>query len=146
MFFTTEITEDTEKGTPVIRLRLAVCCVALIAASGCSVGWQPYGPVPGGYRRNLDGDPSRPGPFRFELKVPAGARIEAHKHNIDVHARVLSGTMFIIIGEPLQNERARKYPAGSTFVVPADTWHIEWWDDPTVVEGRGFGPMKTTRR
>ena len=77
--------------------------------------------------------------------MPAGARVEAHKHSIDVHVRVVSGSMVIIIGEPLDAARARRYLAGDAFVIPADTWHVEWWDEPAVAEARGVGPMQTTR-
>ena len=57
--------------------------------------------------------------------------------------KVLSGSMFIIIGEPLESSRARHFVAGSVFVVPAHAWHDEWWDEETVVEAEGVGPMET---
>jgi hypothetical protein len=51
--------------------------------------------------------------------------------------------MFIIIGEPLESSRARHFAAGSVFVVPAHAWHVEWWDEETIVEAEGVGPMET---
>jgi quercetin dioxygenase-like cupin family protein len=125
---------------------MAIRTFALLVAMGCSVGWQPHNGIAGGYRRNVLGNPSKPGSFRFQLKVPPGARVEAHKHTVAVHVTVLSGALFIIVGEPFDTTRARKYPAGSSFVVPADAWHVEWWNEPTVLEGAGFGPMETIRR
>ena len=126
-------------------LRARPIAVFVLAAIGCATGWEPAGSIPGAHRRNLAGDPSEPGAFRFQLKVPAGARAEAHKHSIDVHVRVLSGSMVIIVGEPLDASRARTYPAGSAFVVPAGAWHVEWWDEATILEAEGIGPMTTTR-
>jgi quercetin dioxygenase-like cupin family protein len=108
--------------------------------------WQPYERIPGGFRRNLIGDPRQPGAFRYQLKIPAGARVSAHRHSNDVEVKVLSGSMFIIIGEPLESSRSRRFAAGSVFVVPAQAWHEEWWDEETVLEAEGVGPMETMYR
>ena len=105
--------------------------------------WQPSKTIPGGFRRDLVGDTSQSGPFKYQLKIPAGARVAAHQHSKDVHVKVLSGSIFIIIGEPLESSRARHFTAGSVFVVPAGAWHDEWWDKETVLEAEGVGPMDT---
>ena len=105
--------------------------------------WQPITSVPGAFRRDLVGDNRQPGPFKYQLKIPAGARLAAHRHSSDVHVKVLSGSMFIIIGEPLESSRARHFAAGSVFVVPAQAWHDEWWDEETLLEAEGVGPVET---
>jgi mannose-6-phosphate isomerase-like protein (cupin superfamily) len=105
--------------------------------------WQPYQSIPGAFRRILVGDPRQPGPFKFQLKVPAKAHVAVHRHAIDVHVKVLSGSMFIIIGEPIDSSRTQRFIAGSVFTVPANTWHEEWWDEETVAEAEGVGPMET---
>lgn len=103
--------------------------------------WQPGGSIPGASRRNLVSDPSQPGPFKFQLKIPAGSRVAAHRHSIEMHVKVVSGSMFIIVGEPLESSRAQHFAAGSVIVVPAHAWHEEWWDEETVLEAEGVGPM-----
>ena len=105
---------------------------------------QPGSSVPGASRRNLVGDPLQPGPFKFQLKIPAGSRAAVHRHSIDVNVKVLSGAIFIVIGEPLESSRAQRFEAGTTFMVPAHTWHDEWWEVETVLEAEGVGPMKTS--
>ena len=105
--------------------------------------WQPYQSIPGGFRRILVGDPRQPGPFKFQLKVPAKAHVAVHQHAIDVQVKVLSGTMVIIIGEPIESSRAQHFTAGSVFTVPAHTWHEEWWDEESVMQAEGLGPMET---
>jgi len=105
--------------------------------------WQPHKSIPGVFRRDLVGDTSRPGPYKYQLKITAGTRVAAHQHSNDVHVKVLSGSMFIIIGEPLESSRAQRFAAGSGFVVPAHAWHDEWWDEETVLEAEGVGPMET---
>jgi hypothetical protein len=105
--------------------------------------WQPTESVPGGFRRYLVGDTRQPGPFKYQLKIPAGTQVAVHQHSKDVHVKVLSGSMFIIIGEPLDSSRAQRFAAGSGFVVPAHAWHDEWWDEETVLEAEGVGPVET---
>ena len=105
--------------------------------------WQPSKTIPGGFRRDLVGDTSQPGPFKYQLKLSAGTRVAAHRHTKDVHVKVLSGSIFIIIGEPLEPSRARHFTAGNVFVVPANALHEEWWDEETILEAEGVGPMET---
>ena len=105
--------------------------------------WQPITNVPGGLRRYLVGNTQQAGPFKYQLRIPAGARVAVHKHSKDVHVKVLSGSMFIIIGEPLESSRVQRFATGSVFVVPAGSWHDEWWDEETVLEAEGVGPMET---
>jgi hypothetical protein len=105
--------------------------------------WQPSQSITGAFRRDLLGDTRQPGPFKYQLKVPGGARVPPHQHSKDVHVKVLSGSMFIIIGEPLESYRAQHFASGSAFLVSAHVWHDEWWDEETVVEAEGVGPMET---
>jgi mannose-6-phosphate isomerase-like protein (cupin superfamily) len=105
--------------------------------------WYPITSVPGALRRDLVGDNRQPGPFKYQLKIPARSRIAVHRHSKDVHVKVVSGSMFIIIGEPLEASRVQRFTAGNVFVVPANAWHDEWWDEETVLEAEGVGPMET---
>lgn len=113
------------------------------SVNGNANEWQPIESVPGGLRRYLVGNTSKPGPYKYQLKIPAGAQVAAHQHSVDVHVKVLSGSMFIIIGEPLESSRAQHFTTGNVFVVPAHTWHDEWWDEETLLEAEGVGPMQT---
>ena len=122
---------------------LSVACARGPQLQTNSDQWQPIQTVPGGLRRDLVGDSRQPGPFKYQLKIPANSRVVVHQHSTDVHVKVVSGSMFIIIGEPLESSRARHFAAGSAFVVPAHTWHDEWWDEETVLEAEGVGPMET---
>jgi len=105
--------------------------------------WQPIESVPGAFRRYVVGDNRQPGLFKYQLKIPAGSRLAAHRHSKDVHVKVLSGSMFIIIGEPLESSRAQHFTGGSSFVVFAHAWHDEWWDEESVLEAEGVGPVET---
>ena len=108
--------------------------------------WQPSKTIPGGFRRDLVGNTGQPGPFKYQLKIPAGTRLATHQHSMEVHVKVLGGSMFIIISDPLESSPTQRFAAGSVFVVPARAWHDEWWDEETVVEAEGVGPMETVYR
>jgi hypothetical protein len=131
----------------VLVLLSNVACTGSPRADSANVNeWQPHKSVAGVFRRDLVGEPSRPGPYKYQLKITAGTRVAAHKHGNDVQVKVLSGSMFIIIGEPLEPSRAQRFTAGSSFVVPAHTWHDEWWDEETVLEAEGVGPLETVNK
>jgi hypothetical protein len=130
----------------IARLLLALMVLINVACVGRESGsdqWQPVKTVPGALRRNLVGDNSQPGPYKYQLRIPAGARAAVHKHSVDVQVRVLSGSMFIIIGEPLDASRVQHFVTGNVFVVPKNTWHDEWWDKESVLEAEGVGPSET---
>jgi mannose-6-phosphate isomerase-like protein (cupin superfamily) len=126
---------------------LALMLLGVVACGGSSQPnadqWQPINNVPGGLRRYLVGDTTKAGPFKYQLKIPAGSRVAVHRHSKDVHVKVLNGSMFIIIGEPLERSRAQHFTTGSVFVVPANSWHDEWWDQESMLEAEGVGPMET---
>jgi hypothetical protein len=123
----------------------SLLALSLLGSAACSSGprWEPSRGTPGAFRRNLVGDAREAGPFKYQLKLPAGMRVAAHKHATDMRVRVLRGSMFIILGEPIEASRAQHYASGSAFVIPAGTWHEEWWDRESVVEADGIGPQST---
>lgn len=125
---------------------LVLMILSTIACSRKPEQWQPHKTLPGVFRRDLVGDPSKPGPYKYQLKIIAGTRVAAHQHSVDVHVKVLNGSMFIIIGEPLVTSRAQHFVTGAEFVVPAHTWHDEWWDQESILEAEGVGPMQTTNK
>ena len=131
-----------------ISMRVLLSVLVLLSSIACAAGpqWQPHRTIPGVFRRDLVGDVSQPGPYKYQLKITAGTRVAAHRHSNDVQVKVLSGSMFIIIGEPLESSRAQHFVAGNVFVVPAYTWHDEWWDEETVLEAEGVGPMETVNK
>ena len=100
------------------------------------------GPIP--LMRTLSGDRSKPGPFRQYYQTPAGTSSGAHRHTADMHIHVIRGRQFILMGD-LESAKVQRFDAGSTFVIPAGIWHVEWFEEDTLVEIFGVGPMRTER-
>lgn len=99
----------------------------------------PFNPV-----TPILGDSSRAGPFKYLYTAQAGTSIAAHRHSVDLKTTVRSGRTFILMGD-LNTAKVQISEAGATFVIPANTWHLEWWETETIEEKEGVGPMKTER-
>src|SRR5687767_3145763 len=70
--------------------------------------WEPSRTLAGAFRRDLVGNPRLTGPYKYHLKVPAGARPPVHKHASDVRIKVLQGSMFIVLGDPPDPSRVQR--------------------------------------
>lgn len=92
----------------------------------------------------ISGDRNKPGLYKYKLTAQPTASIAAHRHSVDMKITVRAGRKFILMGE-LENARVQVFEAGSTFVIPANTWHMKWWETETVEEIEIIAPMKTER-
>lgn len=92
----------------------------------------------------VSGNRLEAGPFKYLFKAQPTAVVPMHRHSIDIRLTVKSGRQFILMGD-LENAKVRVLEAGATFTVPANVWHIEWWETATVVEIEGAGPLRTER-
>ena len=57
---------------------------------------------------------------------------------------VLSGTLFVGMGDKLAPASAKAFPAGSLVVAPAKTNHYVLTKQPTVIEVTAMGPLQFT--
>ena len=101
-------------------------------------------PGPAPVMRRIEGNRAESGPFREYYRTPAGARLAAHRHTADMRIKLLEGRQFILMGD-LESARVKVFDAGSTFVISAGVWHVEWFESDTLVEISGVGPLRTER-
>lgn len=90
----------------------------------------------------LEGDPTKPGPFVFRVKVPDGYRIPPHTHPRPERVTVVSGTFNLGMGEKFDAARTEALPAGTYGTWPAGMKHYVWVKGETVVQFHGDGPWK----
>ena len=45
----------------------------------------------------------------------------------------------------LETAKVQRLDAGATIVIPANTWHVEWWETETVIEAETIAPTGTER-
>jgi quercetin dioxygenase-like cupin family protein len=74
----------------------------------------------------LEGDPSKPGPYTVRVKLPAGTKMEPHRHPEDRLYTVISGVFYIGLGEQFDSDKLESYPPGAVIVLPGGTAHFHW--------------------
>ena len=111
-----------------------------------SIKWAPAPPVlPKGAKiAVLYGDPHKAGPFVFRLKFPPGYKVAAHMRPNDYDVTVLSGTMYLGMGDKLDTTRGQALVVGGYLHLPEGTHHYEWTTDDTVIQLSGLGPVGMT--
>lgn len=92
----------------------------------------------------LYGDPDKPEPFVFRLKFPAGYKVAAHIHPNDYDLTVLSGTMYLGMGDKFDAAQGDGLKTGGYLHLPKNTHHYEWTNEDTVIELSGIGPVGMT--
>jgi quercetin dioxygenase-like cupin family protein len=91
----------------------------------------------------ISGKPTE-GVFKYRLTASPASSISAHRHSEDMHIIVRSGRKFMLMGD-LNTAKVQVFEAGSTILIPAGTWHVEWWETVTVEEIEIKAPWKTER-
>jgi quercetin dioxygenase-like cupin family protein len=92
----------------------------------------------------LYGDADKSEPFAFRLKFPAGYKVAAHMHPNDYDVTVLSGTMYLGMGDKFDPARGEGLNAGGYLHLPKGMHHYEWSNEDTVIQLSGVGPVGMT--
>jgi len=88
----------------------------------------------------LEGDPAKPGPFVFRVKVPDGYRIPVHTHPKSERVTVIAGTFNIGMGDKFEADKAQPMPIGAYGTWPPGMKHFVWVKGETIVQFHGDGP------
>ncbi len=86
------------------------------------------------------GDPSKPGPYVFRARMPAGTKLWVHKHPDERWVTVLQGTYRSAVGEAYDVPAATEYPEGSFYVTGANAPHYSYAVTDVIVQEQGIGP------
>jgi len=107
-----------------------------------NVRWQagPTSLPKGSQMAMLEGDPAKEGPFVMRIMLPDGMRILPHTHPKDERVTVLSGTLYLGLGEIFDVSTAKKLTAGSYGRTLAGQTHYGWVEGDTVLQLHGTGP------
>ena len=107
--------------------------------------WRESTRVPGLAMRFSVGFPPNPGPFLYWLRASPGTAIGIHRHTAEMRIRVLQGRKYVLMGNPPERDPVRVVRTGETLVIPPGEWHVEWWEEETIEEITGVGPLATER-
>lgn len=88
----------------------------------------------------LEGNPAKEGHFVMRVKMPDGYKIMPHTHPKDERVTVLSGTLYMGIGEKFDEKVAKAMPAGSYGRTAAGVKHFGFVKGETIIQLHGTGP------
>jgi quercetin dioxygenase-like cupin family protein len=89
----------------------------------------------------LYGDPGRAGPVTLRLMMPANYKVAPHTHTMDENLTVISGTLYLGMGEQVDTAKAHALQTGGFHHLPGKTAHYVFTKAPTVVEAHLDGPF-----
>ena len=88
----------------------------------------------------LDGDPTKEGALVMRAKMPDGYKIMPHTHPKDERVTVLSGTLYMGMGEKFDEKLAKAMPPGSYGRMGAGVKHFAYTKGETIIEVHAAGP------
>jgi quercetin dioxygenase-like cupin family protein len=99
-------------------------------------------PLPSGAKvAILEGNPKEEGHFTIRIKMPPNYIIPPHVHPVDERATVLSGAMYIGMGDKLDKKNAQKITAGCFYLNPAGMHHYAFTGkEETILQISTNGP------
>jgi hypothetical protein len=106
--------------------------------------WEKAGkPMPFGMRiMYVYGDPTKPGPYIFRMRVPTAYRIPPHKYPDERVVTILKGTWWTGIGDRYDPFKMDEYKAGTFYVTKAGTPHFDFARTEVILQIMGFGPVQ----
>jgi anti-sigma factor ChrR (cupin superfamily) len=108
-----------------------------------------WGPAPSALPKGaqiavVSGDPFKDGAYVLRLKMPKGYQIPAHNHPTTESVTVISGTLYIGMGDKLEMKNGIELLAGGYGEAAAKMNHFAWVVGPTIVQVHGQGPFAIT--
>lgn len=107
------------------------------------VAWTDVANSPGEQVALLAGAPNRPGEYTLRRRFPAGHQTLPHWHPHAEYGTVLSGVLYIGIGERPNRADAVALAAGGFIRLAPYTPHYTYADGPVVLQVHGTGPRQT---
>jgi quercetin dioxygenase-like cupin family protein len=106
--------------------------------------WGPAPPMlPAGAQMEvLEGNPVGEAMFTLRLKFPAKYDIPAHSHPKDEHVVVLSGDLYMGMGDKLDRKKGMGLGVGGFGLMPAEQNHFAYTKGETVILLYGIGPVE----
>lgn len=92
----------------------------------------------------IEGNPAAEGAFTMRLWLPANYTIAPHVHPADEHVTVISGDLYMGLGETFDEGRAEALPPGSFAMMKMGTAHYAFTRGEAVIQLHGIGPWGLT--
>jgi len=114
---------------------------ALLNPQDLKWGEAPPSMPKGGKLAVLYGDPSKEGPYSIRAKLPARYVVPPHFHTKDENLTVLSGALYLGMGDTLDKKGAHALKVGGFHHLPGKVHHFAFTKTATVLQIHGDGPF-----
>ena len=129
---------------------LALCINATAFAQGhviqtlSEATWGDAPPMlpPGAKIAVLSGNPMGNSSYTVRLKFPANYKIPAHSHPTDENVTVVSGSLYIGMGDKLNEKGGKHLGVGGYALMPANMNHFAYTKKETIILLHGQGPVE----
>ena len=110
------------------------------------IKWAPAPPsAPSGMQvAVMSGDPGKEGPYSIRLKAPADYVFPPHSIPTAETVTVLSGLMYVGLGDTFDRTKAQRMAVGSFIELPGKISHYSWNLTEVIVEVHSMGPSPVT--
>ena len=136
-----------------ISVMLGVVFIAAVAGLGLAKSMAPTivmsgqehwtagtGMMKGAQVAVLLGNPAKSGLYIVRVKVPAGAIFGPHYHNETENLTIISGALWVGLGDKMDKAKMSALTAGTFASVPAKLHHYAMTKTATVLDITGLGP------
>lgn len=111
-----------------------------------SLAQAKWGPAPpmlpaGAEIAVLAGNPMASEPYTLRLKFPAGYDMPAHSHPMDENVTVVSGALYLGMGDKLDRGAGHSLGVGGFAMMPANVNHYAFTKQATTIVLQGIGPV-----
>ena len=105
--------------------------------------WEKAGrAMPHGMRiLHLYGDPAKPGPYIYRIRVPTAYRIPPHTFPDDHTVTILKGLWWHGVGERYDPFKMDEFGPGTFYVTKKDTPHFDFARTEVILQITGYGPV-----
>jgi quercetin dioxygenase-like cupin family protein len=106
--------------------------------------WGPAPPMlpPGAQIAVLAGDPTKATAYTIRLRFPANYTIPAHSHPTNENVVVVSGDLFVGMGDAVSKSSAKALGLGGFGLLPANMNHFAFTKQETTIVLFGQGPVE----
>jgi quercetin dioxygenase-like cupin family protein len=97
---------------------------------------------PGAKIEVLSGNPMGNSLYAVRVKFPANYKIPAHSHPTDENVTVISGSLYMGMGDKLNEKAAKRLVVGGYGLMPANMNHFAYTKGETIILLHGQGPVE----
>jgi quercetin dioxygenase-like cupin family protein len=111
-------------------------------AFSSDTAWKDMTMIPAGGKMILVyGNPKEKGPYVVRVKLPAGYKLPAHKHQDPRTVTVLQGTYWSGVGDAYDQGKLTKFTPGSFYSTEAGVPHFTFAETDVIIQEMGQGPV-----